>query len=78
MPCEWRRLADGTVVHIRTSASKAQACCACARRATLLCDGPPPPGAKRKTCDAPLCPEHAVHVGPDRDLCPACADPRRS
>ncbi len=46
-------------------------CSVCkARPHTRLCDGP----GKRpgKTCNAKLCDRCAKHVGPDRDLCPAC------
>lgn len=39
-------------------------CCAIS---TFLCDFELEDG---KTCDAPLCPEHARQVGPDRHLCP--------
>lgn len=39
-------------------------CCAIS---TLLCDHELEDG---KTCDAPLCPDHATAIGPDRHLCP--------
>lgn len=38
----------------------------CRAMSTFLCDWPVEGG----TCDAPLCPEHAHQVGPDRHLCP--------
>jgi len=44
-----------------------QKCIACNAEAPLLCDWPVGDG---KTCDAPICRRHAVHVGPDRDYCP--------
>lgn len=40
---------------------------------SLLCDWPLEDGS---TCDAPLCNEHALAIGPDRHLCPLHA-PRR-
>jgi len=39
----------------------------CCAMATLLCDHQLSDG---KTCDMPLCAEHATEVGPDRHLCP--------
>lgn len=39
----------------------------CLAVSTHLCDWPMPDGG---TCDAPLCPDHAHEVGPDRHLCP--------
>ncbi len=38
----------------------------------FLCDGEPPAGAHRKTCDAPMCGDCRTNVGPDRDFCPRC------
>ena len=42
-----------------------------------LCDGPRDGGKPGQTCDAPVCVDHARHVEPDTDYCPAhahCAD----
>lgn len=75
MPCDPFRGDDGQVVGIVcTRGRRRQKCGAegCSRTASLLCDGPPGPRGG-KTCDAPICPAHAVHVGRDRDLCPKCA-----
>lgn len=44
----------------------------------LECDGPTDKivkkTGKRKTCDRALCLEHAVEIGPELHLCPACVD----
>lgn len=40
----------------------------CCAMATLLCDFPV--GNEGKTCDMPLCPEHAHEIGPNRHWCP--------
>lgn len=47
-------------------------CATCGSEGTLLCDGPPRAGAKKKTCDAPICKAHAKEIGPDQHLCPRC------
>lgn len=39
----------------------------CRQPAEILCDWPTGP---RGTCSARLCPAHAAHMGPGRDLCP--------
>lgn len=59
-PCAARIPLDG---HSRTIGTT-QRCCAIS---TFLCDWPTADGG---TCDAPLCPEHAHPIGPDRHLCP--------
>lgn len=38
----------------------------CSRHGELLCDWKIGDG---KTCDKPICPGHALHVGDDKDLC---------
>ena len=73
MPCEGMRLTTGETAIVCSRGRAAQRRCGvCQGRATLLCDGAPPVGARRKTCDAPICQSCATHVGPDRDLCPRC------
>jgi hypothetical protein len=66
------------VVHLKMAKGKAPAsCCArvalgglnvpCRAIAPFLCDHVNSDG---KTCDAPLCEEHATLAGPDFHLCP--------
>lgn len=40
---------------------------ACEYEGDVLCDWPMGRG---KTCDLPLCEDHARNIGPERDLCP--------
>jgi hypothetical protein len=42
-------------------------CCVCSKPSTVLCDWKIGGG---KTCDRPICEDHAEHVGDDKDLCP--------
>jgi hypothetical protein len=71
-PCEFISLPGGGRA-ILCSRGRRKFCQFCSKEAaTLLCDGPPPRGAKRKTCDASVCRSCATHVGPNRDLCPNC------
>jgi len=46
----------------------------CEKRATKLCDWPEHAPLRLfthiGTCDAPMCSDHATHVGTDRDYCP--------
>lgn len=48
-------------------------CKGCGSRATLECDWKVPT-RKSGTCDAPICARCALHVGDDKDLCPAHAE----
>jgi hypothetical protein len=45
----------------------ARACGWCNKRHTKLCDQKLPEG---RTCDAPMCADHAFGVGKNEDLCP--------
>lgn len=45
----------------------------CRRPVAKLCDGKVAPG---RTCDRQLCEVHAVHVGPNEDLCLDCSTRR--
>jgi hypothetical protein len=62
---------DGRQIGIACSrVRRPKRCGWCSAEGTLLCDGvTSTPGV---TCDAPICREHAKHVGRDRDLCPDC------
>lgn len=56
-------------------ARKRVRCSYCSKEGTKLCDGPGRDG--RKTCDRPLCAEHARQgPKPGTDLCPHCAGER--
>lgn len=70
MTCHKIVSADGKTVGFactRGTRSKTR-CLYCGRTgATLLCDHEVSPG---KTCDRNLCASCAVHVGPNRDMCP--------
>lgn len=59
---------DGSI--LICSRGRAQLCSSCGTVwATALCDGKVP--GSRSTCDAPLCPRCALHVG-DKDFCTGC------
>jgi hypothetical protein len=53
-PFEWQHL--GTTYHH------------CCKASAFLCDAPV--GDEGKTCDMPICSEHAKQIGPDEHLCP--------
>lgn len=80
----WYRM-RGMMVHMRGTKLPA-ACCArtsptnpivpsqrCLAPSSFLCDWEVGDG---KTCDAPLCGEHATWIAPDRHLCPTHAAKR--
>ena len=48
-------------------------CVVCGYKAEILCDAALSGPKAGKTCDKPLCKRCAVHVGIDKDLCPAHA-----
>lgn len=73
--CLKMQMPDGTVGIICGTRGRTKHC-ACGRAADLLCDwkmkeqtisGIP---VVKGTCDAPICPQHAKQVGPDKHLCP--------
>jgi hypothetical protein len=70
---------NGMMVHLNVGRRKAPAPCkasievkgwvqACCGISSFLCDHPV--GDEGKTCDMPLCAEHAHAIGSDRHLCP--------
>jgi hypothetical protein len=71
MTCDFIQMPGGGTAVI-CSHTRRRRCSACGElRATKLCDGPPAPGSRKKTCDADLCTRCAVHVdGKDVDYCP--------
>lgn len=74
MPC--RPIIDAAGHQIGWACSRDQRqprCAVCGAPSTKLCDQPLTGPKAGKTCDRPLCARCAVHVGPDRDLCPAHA-----
>lgn len=68
MPCHHFKLDDGTtaIVYSRV-ARKGKRCRWCTAPHTLLCDWKLGGG---KTCDKPICGNHAQEVGADKHLCP--------
>ena len=63
MPCEWYKMADGTVVHVnRGRGSRKMTCKFCNQRYSegKLCDFPVEHG---KTCDAEMCNDCARTIG---------------
>ena len=62
MPCDH---IHGAIVCSRGPRRKR--CCACTQPGSLLCDWKV--GAFH-TCDAPICPAHALEVSKDKHLCP--------
>jgi hypothetical protein len=82
----------GSMVHLKLAGKAAKnppaPCCArlvsanpivpsrrCMAISAYLCDHELSDG---KTCDAPLCEEHAQEIGPDRHLCPLHARDREA
>lgn len=49
-------------------------CRTCGAWATKQCDYPRRPRPSRARCNAHMCAEHSVNVGPDLDWCVACAE----
>jgi hypothetical protein len=75
MPCAPFKLGDGTTGIICTRGHRPAPCSVpgCTRDHCRLCDYPVTRAGVTGTCDAKLCGQHAVHVGTDRDYCPAHA-----
>jgi hypothetical protein len=74
MPCTVWALPDGTTALVCTPRPRLTRCVVCGqsnRMAVLrLCDAPLPGRRRARTCNAPVCAEHARHVEPDTDYCP--------
>lgn len=68
MICKTVKLPGGGVAIACGSRPRVKKCVACQRPGLLLCDWKMPGG---KTCDRPICADHADHVAEDKDLCPA-------
>jgi hypothetical protein len=66
--CEHVKFPDGSTAIICGMRGRKKFC-ACGRVADLLCDWKVRE-KKSGTCDAPICPQHAKQVGPDKHLCP--------
>ena len=66
-PYEFR---DGMIICSRSRRTNPK-CKWCNRPSTKLCDyWVSSDGRPGRTCDAPMCDEHAVRVGPEKDHCP--------
>jgi len=73
MPCEEIRLPGGGVVFVSYAKPRYKKCRWCQRGSTKLCDfviSPPEQVTHKKTCDSPMCDDHAKSVGPNLDYCP--------
>lgn len=73
MPCNWIKLPDGIVAHIRTSGRRIPHCHACRLMSEYQCDFPmnrSKNGRVLRTCDRHLCSEHVRHgKTPGVDFC---------
>jgi hypothetical protein len=69
MPCDHLKAPGGigAIVCARGHAPRSKRCCACYLQGTYMCDWKIAP---EKTCDKPICPEHAEEVATDKHLCP--------
>ena len=63
MPCEIK----GNMIICSRGARRAPKCSFCEKVSTKLCDYPIEKG---RTCDSPICDEHAKHHSPNVDTCP--------
>lgn len=72
MTCNTIDLGNGETAIVCSRGRKPRRCTVCNRnRIAVLCDFPLAGKKTGKTCSRGLCERCAVHVGPDRDLCPA-------
>jgi len=70
MPCAKLPWGDGSMIVCGSKVRPGPKCWVshCPTPAIKDCDWPLPDG---KTCDRPICNDHADHVGEDKDWCPA-------
>ena len=66
MSCETVKLPGGGAA-IVCSRRRSYRCCACTLAGGMQCDWKLTP---TKTCDAYICPDHALEVAKDKHLCP--------
>ena len=66
MGCKTVRVSNKTLAIVCDRGGRKRRCTFCMNWATVLCDYPR--GGKR-TCDKPLCPDHADRVGENQDFC---------
>jgi len=68
--CDNVKLQDGgmAIVCTRGRSQRRYRCCACTLAGGYQCDWKTGP---TKTCDAYICPEHALEVAPGKHICPA-------
>lgn len=71
MPCDTIDLGGGGFAIICSRGPKPKPCVVCGAKSSRLCDFPLKGKKAGKTCDAALCPRHAVRVVKDLDYCPA-------
>lgn len=67
MPCAHIKLPGGGHAIVRYSGARQKKCKVCKHAAPYLCDWKV---GKAKTCDKPICGQHAKEVAPDKHLCP--------
>lgn len=67
MTCEWVRMPDGMLVHVKHSHKRRIACSRCRQLATRACDWKVGLG---RTCDRSLCDTCTHEPAPGKDLCP--------
>lgn len=69
MACEIRKSKDGQFIAVVCSrgVKRVPKCRWCDKQSTKLCDYPI---SKMRTCDAPVCDDHAKHQGQNLDTCP--------
>lgn len=72
MPCVVMPVGEGVAI-VCSRGGGAKPCVSCGQIGTKRCDYPRRPKPSRAMCNAWICDKDAVHVGPDLDWCPPCA-----